>query len=255
MIVATDAIVLRSMKYGETSKIVTVYSRKYGKMKVIAKGARSSRSKFGAALEPMTHASLIVYRKEHRELHLLSKAEIVSPLLHLNSEGEKLATGLAIVELVNMVMHDEEENASIYALLSESLEVVNSATRHPLNVFLAFELRLCALFGYNLDLGRCASCGKEIEAGEGGEPASLQLATGSLLCADCRRRLNSGGVRVSNGVLRSLRYLQSAPLPTVPTLALGREVQHEIVSLLSAYVQYHIEGVRTLKSLSLFTHT
>ena len=63
MIVSTDAIVLRSMKYGETSKIVTLYSKKFGKIKVIAKGARSAKSKFGASLEPMMHSSVIFYKK------------------------------------------------------------------------------------------------------------------------------------------------------------------------------------------------
>src|SRR3989304_672478 len=105
MIVSTDAIVLRSMKYGDTSKIVTLYSRKYGKIKVIAKGARSAKSKYGASLEPMTHSSIVIYKTEHRELHLLSKCEIASPFHKLNDDGDKMVVGLALVEIVNMVMH------------------------------------------------------------------------------------------------------------------------------------------------------
>ncbi len=104
MIVSTDAIVLRSMKYGETSKIVTLYSQKFGKIKVIAKGARGAKSRFGASLEPMTHSSVILYKKEERELNLLSKSEITKSFLKFGSSGDRLATGLAVVELVNMVM-------------------------------------------------------------------------------------------------------------------------------------------------------
>ena len=99
----------------------------------------------------MTHSALILYRKEHRDLHLLSKAEIADRF-RLGNESDKLAVGLAIVELVNMVMHDEEENQAMFALLAESLEVANNASQQVLNVFFAFEVRMCELFGYGLDL-------------------------------------------------------------------------------------------------------
>lgn len=255
MIVSTNAIVLRSMKYGETSKIVTVYSWKYGKMKLIAKGARSAKSKFGASLEPMTHSSIVLYRKEHRDLHLLSKAEIAEPLLKLSNESEKLAIGLAIVELVNMVMHDEEENQPMFSLLAESLQAANDASRNVLNVFLAFEIRMCRLFGYGLDLRRCLVCGRNVAEDPAVERAYLMLARGSLVCSDCHARFNASGVKVSKGIVRTLIYLTTAALSSVTALTLPRTMQNEILAVLSTYVKYHIEGVRTLKSLSLFTDT
>ncbi len=253
MIVSTDAIVLRSMKYGDTSKIVTVYSRKYGKMKVIAKGARSSKNKFGASLEPMTHSSLILYRKEHRDLHLLSKAEIAEPLFRLGNESDKLAVGLAIVELVNMVMHDEEENQAMFALLAESLEVANNTSQQVLNVFFAFEVRMCELFGYGLDVECCSVCARNISEDAGIERAYFMLASGSVICDDCRGRLNGGGMKVSREIVRLLLHLQLDAMSSVPKLVLGPQAQNDILALLSTYVKYHIQGVRTLKSLSLFT--
>ena len=156
MIVSTDAIVLRSMKYGETSKIVTLYSQKFGKIKVIAKGARGAKSRFGASLEPMTHSSVILYKKEERDLHLLSKSEITKSFLKFGGNGDRLATGLAFVELVNMVMHDEEENLPMFALLVESLEAVDRAAKHIINIIFAFELRLLEIFGYGLNLHHCS---------------------------------------------------------------------------------------------------
>ena len=255
MIVSTNAIVLRSMKYGDTSKIVTVYSRKYGKMKVIAKGARSSKNKFGASLEPMTHSSMILYRKEHRDLHLLSKAEIAEPLFRLGNESDKLAVDLAIVELVNMVMHDEEENQAMFALLAESLEVANNASQHVLNVLFAFEVRMCELFGYGLDVASCSVCGRNICDDAGIERAFFMLASGSVMCDECRSRLNAGGMKVSKDTVRSLLHFRSDSMSSVPELALGPQAQDDILSLLSLYVKYHIQGVRTLKSLSLFTNT
>jgi DNA repair protein RecO (recombination protein O) len=253
MIVSTDAIVLRSMKYGDTSKIVTLYSRKYGKIRVIAKGARSAKNKFGASLEPMMHSSMIVYKKEHRELHLLSQSEIASPFLKLNDDGDKMAVGLAMIELVNMIMHNEEENQSMFSLLLESLGAVDASMKNPANIFFAFELRLAEIFGYGLDVQRCSRCGRDVAENRSGAFAFIHLASGSVVCSDCHKEHNTGGVKVSKRILESLSRLRSAPIRSVGQVTLSPSMENEMIALLQTYLRYHIEGVRTLKSLSLFT--
>ena len=114
MIVSTDAIVLHAMKYGDTSKIVTLYTRKYGKLKVIAKGVRTAKNKVGASLKPMTISSVVFYKKQNRELSLLSKCEIALPLKNIFAVEEKLAAVLAVIELLSLTMHDEHEEAQLY---------------------------------------------------------------------------------------------------------------------------------------------
>ena len=255
MIVSTDAIILRSMKYGDTSKIVTVYSRKYGKMKVIAKGARGAKTKFGASLEPMTHSSIVVYRKEHRDLHLLSKSEIAEPLLRLSADGNRLAVGLAIVELVNMVMHDEEENHPMFSLLLDSLQALNLSSGNTENILFAFELRMLELFGYGLDVNRCSKCGRDIVVDPGTESGFLMLSTGSVICSECHSTFNAGGIRLSKEMIRSFIHLRNAELKSVTDMRLSAAMKEEMFALLHMYLKYHIEGVRTLKSLSVFINT
>ena len=254
MIVSTDAIILRSMKYGETSKIVTLYSQKFGKIKVIAKGARSTKNRFGASLEPMTHSSVILYKKEERDLHLLSKCEITKPYLKFSGNGDRLATGLALVELVNMVMHDEEENLPMFDLLVESLEAVDKASKHEVNIFFAFELRLLEIFGYGLNLHHCSRCGRNVVEGRHGDEVFLLLASGSVMCSECHSSSNAGGVKVPTEMVRLLFRLQSLPLASIVDVRLALPMRDEILGTLHTYMKYHIAGVRTLKSLSLFTN-
>ena len=66
MLIKTEAIILKSMKYRDTSKIVTFYTKEFGKLKGIAKGARTAKVNLVAALEPMTHSMLVIYKKEHQ---------------------------------------------------------------------------------------------------------------------------------------------------------------------------------------------
>jgi|SRR5208283_5671884 DNA repair protein RecO (recombination protein O) len=254
MIISTDAIVLRSMKYGETSKIVTLYSKKFGKIKVIAKGARSAKSKFGASLEPMMHSSIILYKKEQRDLHVLSKCELSTPFFKFDGNGDRLAVGLALVELVNLVMHDEEENLPMFALLVKALEAVDRASQNILNIFFAFELRLLEIFGYGLNLHDCMRCGRSVVENEEVNGVFLLLASGSVRCSDCHSALNAGGIKASKGIAQSLFQMQSLPLGSIDDLRLDLSKKDEILALLQTYMQYHIAGVRTLKSLSLFTN-
>ena len=100
MLAATEAIVLRSRKQGDTSKIVALYTSGYGLVDVIAKGAREMKSKFGSSLEPFTCSKVSFYKKEGRDLYLLSGAETVLPFRNLRSDLDHIEAATKVVELL-----------------------------------------------------------------------------------------------------------------------------------------------------------
>ena len=99
-IIRTDAIVLRGLDYGETSRIVTLFTRERGKMSVMAKGARKTKSKFGSTLQPMSHVEVVFYYKPTRTLQILSESSHVRAFHDLQRSLEKITLGLRVVELV-----------------------------------------------------------------------------------------------------------------------------------------------------------
>lgn len=250
MIVETDAVVLRSIDYGDTSKIVTLYTKRYGKIKVIAKGVRSQRNKFGSSLETMTVSSVVLYKKEHRDLHLLSKSEIRTPLKRIQDDTDRLFTALALVELVNMVMHDEEENSAVFAMLTDALQTIDESTRNHINVLLSFMLKMFAQFGFGIGLNDCSVCRKTLTGG--GLPfVYLRLSDGTLICPDCSGRGKMSGVRFDGGILTSLQYLNHSAITKAPILTIDRSKIGEVMTIVQSYLHYHSDGSRTLKSLSL----
>ncbi|MDE3059046.1 MAG: DNA repair protein RecO [Bacteroidota bacterium] len=251
MIVSTDAIVLRSMKYRDTSKIVTLYSEKFGKISVLAKGARAAKNKFGASLEPMTHSSVVIYKKERRELYLLSQSEIVQPFFRTRGEPEKLAIGLAVIELVHLVMHDEEENRHMFALLNDALHALEIAKQRAFNVLLAFELKLVRHLGFAPYFESCSRCGAHVLEDDEVRFVHVILARGSVLCSKCIVQHDGAGIRLSKGALRALVSFASAPMEEVAERPIDSRGQNEILALLQTYMQYHVAGARTLRSLSL----
>ena len=90
-LIKTEAVVLRTRKQGETSKILSLYTKNFGKISVIAKGARSIKSKYLGALETLNYISIIIYRKEQRSLQYLREADIIHSFPDIHAQLGKMA--------------------------------------------------------------------------------------------------------------------------------------------------------------------
>jgi DNA repair protein RecO (recombination protein O) len=101
MIINTSAIVLKSFPYGETSIIARCYTRDYGKVSVIVKGARRKKSPMAAYFQSMNYLDIVYYYRETRSLQSVSKATFVEIWSHLNQDLKKIAYGLSVIELTD----------------------------------------------------------------------------------------------------------------------------------------------------------
>ena len=151
-IIRTDAVIIKCDNYRETSKIITFYSRSHGKIKGIAKGVRSSKTKWGGALQSMAILSILFYYKENRTLHLVSQAEHLTALHDIYDDFEKLQTGYRIIELINRTTAENQENADIFSLLCDSLQFLENATKNYINVLFNFEFKLLELLGFKINI-------------------------------------------------------------------------------------------------------
>ncbi len=257
MLVTTDAIVLKSMKYRDTSRIVSVYTRDYGKLSVIAKGARGPRSKFASALEPLSRVVLVFYRTEHRDLHLVSQCDLRASYRRVTSDLDRMAAGLACLELIDQTAHDEERNDDLFGLTEHALEILDAGNVRPEVVLTAFKLRMAAAIGFATALERCAVCGRPFRKG-GCEAGWFRLATGSVMCLECQSRSratgSSGGadaaalVRLSAQTHEALERCATAPLENLASLAWTTAQGNEIHNAARLYLHHHIEHLRPLKS-------
>jgi DNA repair protein RecO (recombination protein O) len=254
MIVTTEAVVLKSMKYRETSRIVTLYSRQFGKFALIAKGARDRKNRFGSALNLMSHVQAVVYRKENRDLQLLSQCDVVDSFRHISEEMERLAAGMAVVELMDAVTHAEEENAPLFGLLIQTLHTIDTAPRNMVNALYGFEVRLLDILGFRPNFFTCFHCGTPIsEASVGRSGAELNVSYGGILCSQCSSR-GMGIETVSAGSVKMLQHLQEASDPAAITrITMSTQMRNEVAATMRRCLQSHIEGFRPLKSEKLFS--
>ncbi len=232
MIVRTDAVVLRTLEYSETSLIVTLFTRRHGQVTVMAKGARRPKSRFGSALQPMAYVQVVYYYKPGRGLQTLKESAHVQVLHRLGADIEKITVGLRLVELVRALTGDQEENPLLFTLLVQALLRLDEATERAANVLPSFQLRLAAVLGFSPDIEREAVLALP-EAG-----GVLALDTGAVLPPEAAPQ---AGVRAGRQALRAFAVFARADLDTALRMDLGGDLRAEVNRLVDAYLRYHVE--------------
>ena len=159
-IIKTEAVVLSKINYGDSSIISSLYSKDSGKMSVIVKGGRSSKSKIGMMVDPLNHLEIVFYKKESRDVQLLSGAEIISHFHHLKEDLDRLKYSYAVIELVKNLSPENEPNKKIFDGLVRILSLFDSSNENPEILFGRFFLFFVGEVGYELQLFKCSVCGK-----------------------------------------------------------------------------------------------
>jgi DNA repair protein RecO (recombination protein O) len=240
-----EGIVLKTHALGDTSRIVVVFTRDRGLIKLVAKGARRSPSRFGYALEPLSRSQFTYYWKPDRDLHLVSQAETIDPIGSRLADLTRLAHGQAALELVDRVVWGPEPQPELFDLLLATVEAAASAPVAALPATtLAFELQVASLLGYRPRLDACAGCGRDIS------PRRLfSPARGGLICDSCAGS-EAGAITLSADALAGLALLLSRPVQDAGSyLELKRA--GEIQRVVEAFFRYHFQRFHSLRSLEM----
>ncbi|HAY84747.1 MAG TPA: DNA repair protein RecO [Chloroflexi bacterium] len=233
-----NAIVLKHQDFGEADRILTVYTREKGKLRVIAKGVRKVHSRKGGHLEPFTHVSLQL--AEGRNWPLVSQAEAQQTYDNLKKDLETIGYASYVVELVERFTFEEEENASIFNLLKNTLTRLNRGDPAQLAIRY-YEIRLLDLLGFRPELNTCVVSGEEIRP----ENQYFSAALGGVVSAASGKDL-AGAVPVSVRALKYLRHFQRSSYREATRAMLAPEIQQELEVLMQYYLTYLLErGLNT----------
>lgn len=195
-----EGIVLRTIKLGESDRIVTICTKERGKVRAVAKGVRKTKSKFGGRLEPTSHVALQCY--EGRELDIVTQAESLDVFRLLREDLSRLGRAMAMLEAVENISQEGHENPALFAMLHGALRELDR--RNSPMIVGAFFWKLLAHDGMHPLLDRCSSCGSAHDL------RFFDLQHGGVACATCRR-----GTSLSPHVLDLVRSTLSGGLAGV----------------------------------------
>jgi DNA repair protein RecO (recombination protein O) len=176
----TEAVVLRSIRYGEADRVVHLYSATRGRIGAIAKGSRRPKSRFGGRLEPFFRLNLVLY-EGRSDLFTVTGASTVEGHPRLRSDGAALGAAGRACDAVLRLLDSGEANQPAYNLLCHYLALLDqdpAATSAPGSA-LAFRLKLALAAGFSPELASCVRCG------EADHLAAFSGAAGGVVCASC----------------------------------------------------------------------
>jgi DNA repair protein RecO (recombination protein O) len=237
-----EAVVLRTQKLGEADRIVTLLTRRHGRVRAVAKGVRRTASRFGARVEPFTQVDLLLH--EGRELDIVTQAETIEPYgERIAADYPRYTAGTAVLETAErLTVEEREPSLRLYLLVVGALKALVDGAHAPTLVLDAFILRALAIAGYEPALEACARCG------EPGPHRFFAVAMGGFVCGEHRP---PGAATVSPAAGQVLVALMSGDWPVAD--AAEPKVQREVSGIVSAYLQWQLE--RGLRSLPLVERT
>lgn len=233
-----EAVVLRHNDWGEADRLLTLFTREQGKVKVVAKGARRLRSRKAGHLEPFTRAALMLARG--RDLWIVTQAETVDAYLPLRDELLRTGYAAYVLELLDRFTYEEGENRSLYELLVRALERI-STLPDPFLAVRYYEIQLLEILGFRPELTRCVNCGALIQP----EDQHFSFEQGGVVCPRCTGSFHSL-LPISMSALKYLRHFQRSSFAEASRAVPGLAVRQEIEELLQGYLTYLLE--RTLNT-------
>jgi DNA repair protein RecO (recombination protein O) len=176
-----DAILLRSVDYGESDRIVTLLSATHGKIGLMARGARASRRRYASALEPfaLIHVGLVPGRTG---LGTLTEAQLRRGFTRVIANLERMRVAGAALELVRNLVPDAEPDAAVFATVVAMLDTLDREEVDPTALLALFDARMMTLGGFAPRLDACGGCGKQPRATQ---PARFDPRAGHIVCRDC----------------------------------------------------------------------
>lgn len=249
----TTAIVIRRLNYGETDKILTLYSREMGRFTAIAKGARKTISRLSGATELLTCTNFNL--ATGKTMDVVAQTEVSESFSTMRQDITRLAHGLYFADLVDHSVEDREPNPVLYDLLFAGMHLIQ---RGPSPELIArwFEIQFLGDLGYLPNLYQCAVCHEDVVAVTGVEREpryALSASQGAILC---NLHTRAGHVEdhsvLSPGSLNLLRKLEQIPLAECHNLGeMSIPDAHTLDQTgmaLRRYLRYRLE--RELKSLA-----
>jgi DNA repair protein RecO (recombination protein O) len=239
----TEAVVLSKLNYGDSSLIVTLFTKEQGKISAIVKGARSPKSKTSLKIDPLNYIEIIYYNKESRELQIISSADLVEYYPAIKSDLDKLKYAQSVLELVKNLTVEHEQHVRLFNGIIRIFELLETSNKGLKVIFARFFMFFLEEIGYRVHLADCSVCGKK-------DLLNKELSynfTAGLLCEDCKTNYTES-FPLNQELFNCLVSLRNSK--NLDDIG-GRTVDNALI-FMEKYLKYHVADFKGIQSLQLF---
>jgi DNA repair protein RecO (recombination protein O) len=254
VIVKTRAVILREIKYRDQSKICSIYTREFGKMSVIIKGARNPKNRLSGLFSAGNVVDLVLYKKSSRDIQLVSDGNLVLSPMVPEPDLERFAILYRIIDFVRHTTQNDEKNLPLFTLLAGTLEQLYHSNVNFQQLYAWFLLRFVSVLGFQPSLRTCVFSGEE-----------LLPAVKALNLTELYFVMNPGGLALPAAAGASMakkqlipvrlamlmRALAATRLPSGDSIKADPIEIETLWNLLQEYCSLHLEHARGRKNLNI----
>lgn len=234
----SEGLILRVTEFSESSRIVVIFTREFGKLSALAKGGRRLKGPFESALDLLATCQIVFLRKNTSGLDLLTEAKLVSRFHPQERDLGCLYAGYYLAELLTGLTEDYDPHPALYAAAQDALDMFR-CTETTLLGILRFELVLLREIGHLPEFESCTACGAELTQGR---TFGYWVSEGGLICPDCQKE-GYTQISIHAGTAAALRLLAGDSEQAWKRLDLQPQQMKEVKRVTSAAIS-HILGRR-----------
>lgn len=225
----TEGIVLRAIDYGETNKIVTLLTSRYGKIAALAKGANKPQSRLASVSQPFMLGHWFLYGG-HSGMASVSQADLIESFRGIREDLHRSAYASCMAELTDRVIEEREPYPGVFQLLLHMFHSLQDG-KDPSVLLQIFQIKMLSAAGIQPDLQHCADCGKPIESS-----IRFSIRFSGPLCHDCQDA-DSHGIWMKPNILKLLKLFQQIDITRLGKIDLSEEVKRQSDRVIRQYVE------------------
>lgn len=242
MLMTTNAVVLKRQKLQDNDVLVTLLTDKGGKLKAIAKGAKSGRSGLAASTQPFVFGEFVLSME--KDWNKIRSIDILDPYARLHDQLTAMTYGTYILELTNFLMEEGVIQHKVFVNLVDTLDMICEEDAQLEVIKTAFEIKMMALSGYQMTVNRCSSCGSE-----NNEYLWFSIENGGIICNKCKDSMSDLWL-LGKTLPKILDYMQQKNIRTVAKTKINSVYLEKLSQLMKQYMRIHA-GFSGSKSLEL----
>ncbi|PTY83354.1 DNA repair protein RecO, partial [Heyndrickxia sporothermodurans] len=246
MLQKCEGIVIRSTDYGETNKIVTVYTREFGKIGVMARGAKKPNSRLSAISQIFTYGYFLI--QTSTGLGTMQQGEMISSMRTIREDIFKTGYAAYIVDLLDKGVDDKNPNPFLFELLMQTLNYINDDYDNEI-ITNIFEMKMLNVLGLYPVMDQCAICGNQ----DG--KFAFSIRENGLICHRCFER-DPYRISLSQSTLKLLRLFYYFDLSRLGQISVKEETKKELRMIISMYYDeysgLHLKSKKFLEQIDKF---
>ena len=248
MIYNSEALILNTHCYGDTSLICNLFTKKYGRLSIISRGARTLKNPNREILQPVQFIDLHYYYKPGRNIQILKEASINKHFFLIHKNYNKIIISYHIIDIMNQICKTENPNEIIFRLVKTVLNKIDSSSTKKMPLYYVFfQIQLLKYLGYQPIIEHCAICDTKIKQ------ANYNFGIGQLTCNGCTTmHQHYKPLMLRTNLLTLIKKISKTHIDSLENTIHSKADDLECIKkYLLYYLSFHVINIKYLKSMAL----